>query len=66
MTSLYEMEQAAREAKETIRAADNTVGEMLPLVVGRLRKAAGWNTTGCLRAMKAELKDFDSRTGRWK
>ncbi len=65
MTSLHEMRNQIRKAEKTLENADACVGAMLPLIAGRLREANFWNSRDYLRKIKAELKDFDSRTGRW-
>lgn len=64
--NIYDVKKAVKEAERDIAAADSQVGEMLSLIVGRLKKVKGWNATEDLKALKKELKDFDSRTGEWK
>lgn len=55
--------KAFEEAKRTMAQADEASTDMARMLVGRLRKV---NSSIALKALKAELKDFDMRTERWK
>lgn len=66
---IYEARQAVDDAKQTLRASDEAVEAMVELISGRLRSSIpspGYGTANKLKAIKAELKNFDSRTGSWK
>jgi hypothetical protein len=57
-----EMSAALKEAERTMNVADTVATWIARLLVGRLRKVSSEST---LVALKRELRDFDSRTGRW-
>jgi len=61
--NFHDMNDALKNAHETIRMADTRVGQMAAICAGRLRKADV--PTSVLAKLKRELRDFDSRTGRW-
>lgn len=56
------MRKAVEEAEQTMRAADNCANDMAKVLQGRLRKVSDWN----LKKLKAELKNYNMHTGRWK
>jgi hypothetical protein len=58
----HEMRRAIEEAKQTIRSADNCANDIAEVLHGRLRKVSDWN----LKKLKAELKNYNMHTGRWK
>lgn len=70
--TMQQVEKAMKQAQQTAEHIDLEVGAMLRLSAGKLRQASKrspgkWSdTTEALRKMKAELRDFDSRTGTWK
>ena len=57
-----EMRQAVSEARQTLSAADDVANAMAILLEGRLRKVNDWN----LKKLKAELRDFNAHTGKWR
>ena len=61
--NLDEMYQSIQEAKSTISMADNMVGVMLKICVGRLRKSGVGGTV--LTALKKELRDWDMHRREW-
>ena len=63
MTGLYEMEQAVREARETLSNADRVALSLARLLQGRLRKV---DSKYVLSQLKRELHDFNSVTGKWR
>lgn len=60
-----DMREALNEAERTFFAAEHHATTMARLLRGRLRKV-----DSCYRhvlaELKAELRNFDSRTGRWR
>lgn len=58
-----EMRHAIADATNTLRAADSVAEDMAYLLKGRMRQVDNKYT---LRALKRELRDFDSTTGTWK
>lgn len=54
---------AVSDAERTLRSADDVAHALARLLVGRLRKVGNGTY---LSKLKHELRDFDSRTGRWK
>lgn len=58
-----EMEAALSGAERTMNVVDSVAAKIARLLVGRLRKV---NSHRTLSQLKAELANFDSRTGRWK
>lgn len=64
MTITYQdVLEARREAQATLDNADQVVRHAASLIKGRLRAADCW--TDDLRALKAELKNFNANTGKW-
>lgn len=64
-----DMERALSLARDVNRAVDNQTAAMARMIAGRLRlgtKEANWQTIDALKVLKAELQNFDARTGRWK
>jgi hypothetical protein len=63
-----DMERALQAAKSQQQIVDANVHGMAKLIANRLRVAGSmdWKTVDAMRALKRELRDFDSRTGRWK
>lgn len=59
---MTDLSQALRHAADTMEEADRQSNWLARLLVGRLRKVGSYY----LKQLKAELRDFDSRTGRWK
>lgn len=57
-----EMRRATQAAELQLIAADNTADDMVRILKGRLRKVRPWQ----LKELKAELKEFNSTTGKWK
>lgn len=55
-------DEAIRAMTVTMRAADNNSNLFAQFLIGRLRKVGSY----WLKQLKAELTNFDSRTGRWK
>lgn len=59
----YDMFRAAmREAKDTMRAADNVADGMAEILEGRLRKVSPYY----LKKLKRELSMFNVGTGKWR
>lgn len=58
-----EAEAALRTTERTLNVLDSFASTLARLLMGRLRKV---NNATALRALKAELANFDSRTGKWK
>lgn len=54
------------EAKIMMRAVDIQAETMAELLCGRLRLLKGYRGVDALRALKRELQDFNSTTGRWR
>lgn len=64
MSNLFDtVRQAVAEAKEQLRAADTVADAMARLLVGRLRNV---DSGYALATLKAELRDFNACTKRWK
>lgn len=61
MNAWDQMRQAVAEAKSTLNAADNVSWQMAAMLRGRLRHA----NASDLKALKRELRDFNSQTGSW-
>lgn len=59
-----EMATAVEEARSTLSNADNYVGKMAKMLVGRLRK--GDVPIYVLSALKKELRDWNIHTNSWK
>lgn len=59
-----EMTKAVNQASQTINMADNMVGRMAALIVGRLRKSSVSGSV--LKSLKKELQDYNMHTGMWK
>jgi len=59
-----EMKDAIADAKNTMRHAEIVTEEMAGLIVGRLR--SGKVSGNILKALKAELQDFNATTYLWK
>lgn len=57
-----EIRTAVREAREQLKAADNSAGDMAALLVGRLRHCSPY----VLGKLKRELRDFNMATKEWK
>lgn len=57
-----DFQKAFNEAKHTLEQADSLADRMLGVLAGRLRRCGGYR----LAKLKAELRDFDSRTRKWK
>ena len=55
------MREAVAQAKNTLSAADSVANQMACILSGRLRKVDSW----MLKALKKELRAFNSHTGRW-
>lgn len=57
-------------ARHDIKVVDSHVLCMVGLIRNRLRPATrnhmSWSDRAALADLKRELRDFDSRTGRWK
>jgi len=65
----HEMIDGLNQAETTLRAADNCAKDVAKLLVGRLRKATPnnyCNEHDVLRALKRELSQYNSKTGKWK
>lgn len=58
-----EAEAALRATEKTLNVLDNFAGTLARLLMGRLRKV---NSGSVLKALKAELANYDSRSGKWK
>lgn len=62
--NLSEMQSAIREAEETLQNADKIRRQVANLIRGHLRSA---DIRGfVLSELKAELRDFNMHTGKWK
>lgn len=57
-----EMNTAVKEAEAKLSLLDSFAEKLARLLVGRLRKIDNRRT---LHALKAELRDYNARTGRW-
>lgn len=62
MGAFADMRAAVGQARTTLEAADSAANDMAYLIRGRLRHV----NTGHLDALKAELADYNRRTGTWK
>jgi hypothetical protein len=62
MASLYEMEEAIRDAEHTLKLADIVTTRTARLIVRRLRKVNG----SVLADLKKELAQFNAHTKEWK
>lgn len=62
--NLSEMQSAIREAEETLQNADKIRRQVANLIRGHLRSSGV--TTYVLAELKAELRDFNMHTGKWK
>lgn len=58
-----EMLEAIKEAKDTIHNADSYISNFVEVITGRLRVAGVSRYK--LAALKKELRDFNSNTGKW-
>lgn len=58
-----EAEAALRATERTLNVLDSFASTLARLLMGRLRKV---NSGTALKALKAELANYDSRTGKWK
>lgn len=58
-----EAEAALRATEKTLNVLDSFASTLARLLMGRLRKV---NSGTALKALKAELANYDSRTGKWK
>lgn len=62
-----DFDRALEQAKSDMHVVDKHVTGMVKLCAGRLRYTDdSYTTANALRKLKAELRDFDSRTGCWK
>ncbi|MCW1921301.1 hypothetical protein OKA05_01980 [Luteolibacter arcticus] len=61
--TVTEMEQALDAAENELRRADTCADRMARMLKGRLRKVSSGYT---LKALKAELANYNAHTGRWK
>lgn len=65
-----DMQAVIDEADRTQRIVDQHVNVLIRLISGRLRAAGNpgyWSRERtALASLKRELRDFDTRTGRWK
>lgn len=61
---IYEMRRDVRQAKETIRNAESLSCDLISFLAdnGRIRNG----NAGDLAKMKAQLKDFNAHTGKWR
>ena len=70
--TMVDVEQALKAAKDRQLEIEREFAAMVRMLRGQLRHAhrqddGTWSsTTAALKAMKRELQNFDSRTGRWK
>lgn len=65
--NFIEMEQAIREARQTMNAADHQAEVMVGLLLGRLRQAGtSYSAAYALSRLKLELRDFNAHTKRWR
>lgn len=58
-----EMDQALRDAKETLAMGDRAALSLARMLVGRLRRV---ESKYLLAQLKKELRDYDAVTGLWK
>ncbi|MEO2140676.1 MAG: hypothetical protein ABGX63_00695 [bacterium] len=66
---IHDVRDALRQANHTMVAADRATAELAELLIGRLRQVNRdnlYNQTQILRKLKAELSQFNSRTGKWR
>ncbi|WP_109438389.1 hypothetical protein [Aquimarina sp. AU119] len=61
-----EFKDAVEDAERTIKQADEMVEKIIPMIPNRLRNINSWPGIEALRAIKKELKNFNSVTGKWK
>lgn len=62
-----EIQQSLDRAKTDMRLVEAHVTGMVKLCAGRLQHCdKSYGTADALRKLKAELRNFDSRTGVWK
>ena len=62
-----DVETAVNETRTAQMAVDAQAGAMARLLVGRLRNLdPNWQNGRALKALKRELRDFDSRKGWFK
>ena len=62
MNTFDMMTEALDEARATMNCADRMANKMAHILRGRLRNVAPYN----LKALKKEIKNFNSHTGEWK
>ena len=63
MSNIFDdMRAAERDARNTMRAADEVANSMAQILIGRLKHVG----TYTLSQLKAELRDFNMHTGDWK
>lgn len=58
-----EIRRAVNDASTQLRAADEVATDMARLLDGRLRRVT---STYALARLKAQLRDFNIHTGKWK
>lgn len=63
MNTFDDMDNAVRDAEQTLRVADLLVNRIAKMMVGRLRKVDRY---GVLSALKRELQDYNARTQTWR
>ena len=61
-----QMNEAVKEAENTLHIADMTTEKLLSLLVGRLRNIKNYNGHTNLSKLKKELKNYNSTTREWK
>ena len=60
--TLYDVEQAVREAKAVLERVKSSANIMAGLLSGNLRSVSAYR----LKQLKKELKDFNMHTEKWK
>jgi len=64
---MHEVVEAIEDAQLTLRKADRVAGNLVKLLVGRLRSAgSSWEIRKTLADLKRELRDYNATTLRWK
>jgi len=60
--NIHEMQQAVRDAKNTLSSADSQAEDMARILIGRLKKVGN---SHILSTLKKELRTWNIHTGQW-
>lgn len=59
--NVFDVNDAVRDATNTLDTADQKTGALARLIIGRLRHCPSWMA----KELKRELRDFNMKTGEW-